>query len=131
MLPWNHGRIHLEQGRLSLKMPASAKEELLGMIKFGADVVLKSDGATLTDEDVDRLISQGQTRTQELAAKIRADCQHSLANYQMEGGGDPNKLYELDGVEYDAKGVHELIKQLRAREGQQDGDDRSAASAAF
>ena len=28
-------------------------------------------------------------------------------------GGDPAKLYELDGVEYDAKGVRELIAKLK------------------
>ena len=31
------------------------------------------------------------------------------------GEGDPAKLYELDGVEYDAKGVRELIAQRCAR----------------
>ena len=29
-------------------------------------------------------------------------------------GSDLTKLYELDGVEYDAKGMRELISQLRA-----------------
>ena len=45
-----------------------------------------------------------------MAAKLRADCQHNLAEYQMDGN-EANKLYELDGVEYDSKGVHELIKR--------------------
>jgi len=32
----------------------------------------------------------------------------------MDTGSDPSKLYELDGVEYDAKGVNDLIKKLQA-----------------
>ena len=41
-----------------MTMPSKGKEELLGMIKFGADVVLKSDGGELTDADIESLISQ-------------------------------------------------------------------------
>ena len=31
----------------------------------------------------------------------------------MDNGGDPSKLYELDGVEYDAKGMADLIRKLK------------------
>ena len=51
-----------------------------------------------------------------MAAKLKTDCQMSLDNYSSNDGSDLTKLYELDGVEYDAKGVRELIKQLRAAE---------------
>ena len=105
-------RCIVEQGRLAMIMPTLQANELQQMIRFGADVVIKSEGASLTDADIEVLITQGETRTKELAAKLQADAQHSLASYQMEGG-DPAKLYELDGVEYDAKGVRELIAKLK------------------
>ena len=56
--------------------------------------------------DIGVLRTQGEARTAEMAAKLKTDCQMSLDNYntQLEGGGsDLTKLYELDGVEYDAK----------------------------
>ena len=112
-------RMVVEQGRLTVQMPSAKGDELMSMIKFGADAVLKSNGASLTDADIDVLLTQGEARTAEMAAKLKTDCQMSLDNYntQLEGGGsDLTKLYELDGVEYDAKGVRELIAQLRASE---------------
>ena len=112
-------RMVVEQGRLTVQMPSAKGDELMSMIKFGADAVLKSNGASLTDADIDELLTQGEARTAEMAAKLKTDCQMSLDNYntQLEGGGsDLTKLYELDGVEYDAKGVRELIAQLRAAE---------------
>lgn len=42
----------------------------------------------------------------------QADAAHSLANFKLEGG-DSSKLYKLDGAEYDAKGIRELISKLR------------------
>lgn len=38
--------------------------------------------------------------------------QHSLADFKIDCG-DASKLYELDGVEYDGKGVRELIAKLK------------------
>eukprot|EP00965_Chrysotila_dentata_P203205 6181569-Pleurochrysis_carterae.AAC.2 len=61
-------------------------------------------------------------RTKELADKILADCQHTLADFNMEKG-DASKLYEVDGVEYDAKGLHELVRKLHAA----DAEKRSQA----
>uniref|UniRef100_A0A6S9VAX5 Uncharacterized protein n=1 Tax=Chrysotila carterae TaxID=13221 RepID=A0A6S9VAX5_CHRCT len=117
-------RLLVEQGRLAVQMPKRSKEELLGMVRFGADVVLKSGGTELTDAQVDELISKGQMRTKELADKILADCQHTLADFNMEKG-DASKLYEVDGVEYDAKGLHELVRKLHAA----DAEKRSQEAA--
>ena len=109
-------RLVIEQGRLTLSMPNLKPDELMGLIRFGADAVLKMEGATLTDEDIDGLLQRGKEKTALMAAKLKADCQHSLANYSMDSGGDPSKLYQLDGVEYDAKGVRDLIEKLKAAE---------------
>ena len=77
-----------------------------------ADAVLQSNGQSLTDADIDSLLQRGQQKTEEMAARLRADCQHSLANFSLDQGGDPAKLYQIDGIEYDAKGVRDLIEKL-------------------
>ena len=105
-------RLVIEQGRLTMQMPSLKPDELLGLIRFGADNILKSKGKALTDEDIDVLMARGKERTEEMKKKLQADCQHSLANFSMENG-DPSKLYQLDGVEYDAKGVRDLIDKLQ------------------
>ena len=106
-------RLVIEHGRLTMQMPTLKPDELLGLIRFGADNVLKAEGGkSLTDEDIELLLSRGKEKTEEMAKRLQADCQHSLANYQTDGG-DPSKLYQIDGVEYDAKGVRELIDKLQ------------------
>lgn len=121
-------RLVIEQGRLGVAMPNLKPDELMGLIRFGADAVLKMEGATLTEEDIDELLKRGKERTAQKAAKLKADCQHSLANFSMEAGGDPAKLYQLDGIEYDAKGVRELIDKLRAAEQTEGGAAGSGGS---
>ena len=131
-------RMVIEQGRLTMQMPSAQRDELMSMIKFGADAVLKSSGAALTDMDIEQLLTQGEARTAEMAAKLKTDCQQTLDKYNtdLEGkaGSDFTKLYEIDGVEYDAKGMRELISQLRAADqsrkgtsadGKDDGGDRA------
>jgi hypothetical protein len=54
------------------------------MIKFGADIVLKSDGAAITDADIDMLIRKGNQRASEIDARIKADCKHSLADFSVQ-----------------------------------------------
>ena len=60
-----------------------------------------------------------RTKTAEMAAKLKADCQHSLETFDLDAGGDPSKLYQLDGVEYDSKGVRDLIEKLQGGVGRQ------------
>ena len=96
-------------------MPNKDKKDLMEMITFGAEDVFKSGGSSLTDADIDAIISQGEKRTAEMKARLEESCQHTLASYNMEGG-DPSKLYELDGKEYDAQGIQGLIRKLRAAE---------------
>ena len=48
-------RMVVEQGRLTMQMPNAQRDELMSMIKFGADAVLKSSGAALTDMDIEQL----------------------------------------------------------------------------
>ena len=118
-------RMVIEQGRLTMQMPSAQRDELMSMIKFGADAVLKSSGAALTDMDIEQLLTQGAARTAEMAAKLKTDCQQTLDKYKtdLEGkaGSDLTKMYELDGVEYDAKGMRELISQLRAADESRNG----------
>ena len=86
-------RMVIEQGRLAIQMPSLNSEELLGLIKFGAEEVLRSEGESLTDADIDMLLQRGEAKTAELAQKLSKDCEHTLANFSLENASDPSKLY--------------------------------------
>lgn len=53
--------------------PQSAvnKDELLQMVRFGAEMVFSSKDSTITDEDIDRIIAKGEETTAELDAKMK------------------------------------------------------------
>lgn len=47
------------------------KDELLQMVRFGAEMVFSSKDSTITDEDIDRIIARGEEATAELDAKMK------------------------------------------------------------
>jgi len=51
--------------------PAVNKDELLQMVRFGAEMVFSSKDSTITDEDIDRIIAKGEEATAELDAKMK------------------------------------------------------------
>lgn len=60
------------------------KDELLGMIRFGADQIFKSKDSTVTDEDIDLIISKGAAKTEQLNEKLKDNYQ-SLLEFSSHG----------------------------------------------
>lgn len=54
-----------------LLLAAVNKDELLQMVRFGAEMVFSSKDSTITDEDIDRIIAKGEEATAELDAKMK------------------------------------------------------------
>ncbi|VAH14525.1 unnamed protein product [Triticum turgidum subsp. durum] len=59
----------IQQGRLA-EQKAVNKDELLQMVRFGAEMVFSSKDSTITDEDIDRIIARGEEATAQLDAKM-------------------------------------------------------------
>lgn len=85
------------------KNSSLSKDELLTMVKFGADEIMKSGGADITDEDIDILLQKGEAKTEEQKKKYQTDVQHNLANFTL-GGDDQINLFEFDGERYNKDG---------------------------
>ena len=47
------------------------KDELLQMVRFGAEMVFSSKDSTITDEEIDRIIARGREATAKLDAKMK------------------------------------------------------------
>ncbi|CAL5342762.1 unnamed protein product [Camellia sinensis] len=60
----------IQQGRLAEQKTVN-KDELLQMVRFGAEMVFSSKDSTITDEDIDRIIAKGEEATVELDAKMK------------------------------------------------------------
>eukprot|EP00906_Rhabdomonas_costata_P016132 RCo023151 len=89
----------IQQGRLQERPSAASREELLGMIRFGAEQIFRSkDALTITDEDIDIILQRGESKQQSLSSKLEKNCQMSLLNFSM--GIEDANIYEFEGVNY-------------------------------
>lgn len=89
----------VQQGRLVDKHKAASKDELLEMIRFGADTVIRmGEGTEDGDFDIEEVLAAGKKKTQELTARLKEMAGSSMAaNFSMDGGsGADDKLYQLD-----------------------------------
>jgi SWI/SNF-related matrix-associated actin-dependent regulator of chromatin subfamily A member 5 len=92
----------VQQGRLQQSNSKLNKEELMSMVKFGAEAVFSSEGATVTDEDIDLILQKGEKRTDEHTSKLKHDVQHNLANFSL---AEPDtSTFMFEGKDYSSKG---------------------------
>ncbi|XP_019450875.1 PREDICTED: ISWI chromatin-remodeling complex ATPase CHR11-like isoform X1 [Lupinus angustifolius] len=81
----------IQQGRLAEQKTVN-KDELLQMVRFGAEMVFSSKDNTITDEDIDRIIAKGEEATAELDAKMKKFTEDAI-KFKMD---DTAELYDFD-----------------------------------
>lgn len=89
----------VQQGRVQSKTNNQAsKEELLSMIKFGAEEIFKTRHEDVTEADIDRLLDDGEAIANQLTSEAKQQVQMSLASFQL--GAEEANLYDFEGVSY-------------------------------
>ena len=73
----------IQQGRLAEQHTSLEKDELMKMVRFGADQILNKKGGTYSDEDIDALIARGEEKTSDIQAKLQTDVKHNLADFKL------------------------------------------------
>lgn len=92
----------IQQGRLVEKHENATGDELLGMIKFGADTIFQGgDDYQITDADIDEIIALGQKKGEEFSEKLQA-ANLNAANYSLGELITSNNLYEHEGQDFSA-----------------------------
>ncbi|WZZ30968.1 hypothetical protein YC2023_014369 [Brassica napus] len=81
----------IQQGRLAEQKTVN-KDELLQMVRYGAEMVFSSKDSTITDEDIDRIIAKGEEATAELDAKMKKFTEDAI-QFKMD---DNAELYYFD-----------------------------------
>jgi SWI/SNF-related matrix-associated actin-dependent regulator of chromatin subfamily A member 5 len=81
----------IQQGRLAEQKTVN-KDDLLQMVRFGAEMVFSSKDSTITDEDIDRIIAKGEEATAELDAKMKKFTEDAI-KFKMD---DTAELYDFD-----------------------------------
>ncbi|XP_045832720.1 ISWI chromatin-remodeling complex ATPase CHR11-like isoform X1 [Trifolium pratense] len=76
----------IQQGRLAEQKSVN-KDDLLQMVRFGAEMVFSSKDSTITDEDIDRIIAKGEESTAELDAKMKKFTEDAI-KFKMDDTAD-------------------------------------------
>lgn len=100
----------VQQGQLKDKDKLSS-QEIMAAVRFGADVVFRSEESTITDEDIDAILERGKNRTKELADKLQEAQKGDLLDFRMDGG---ISAQTFEGVDYSDKELRDQLKLLAA-----------------
>lgn len=91
----------IQQGRLAEQNSSLEKDDLMKMVRFGADQILSGNEGTYTDEDIDALIARGEQKTSETQAKLETDAKHNLADFKLLAEDDNGRdTFSFDGKNY-------------------------------
>lgn len=91
----------IQQGRLVDPTARVGKEEMLTMIRHGANEIFASKDATITDEDIDIILERGEKKTKEVAEKMQGFGEAALRNFSMDTPAQ--SIYEFEGENYKDK----------------------------
>lgn len=97
-------KLVIQQGRLAdSKNTALNKDEMLNMIRHGANHVFASKDSEITDEDIDTILEKGEAKTEQIAKKFESLGESSLRNFTVDTPTTDQSVYQFEGEDYREK----------------------------
>jgi SWI/SNF-related matrix-associated actin-dependent regulator of chromatin subfamily A member 5 len=94
----------IQQGRLTEAQKALGKDDMLTMIRHGADTIFAGKDSTITDEDIDSILKKGEERTKEMNEKLDKLGESSLRNFTLDTAStDSASVYNWQGQNWKEK----------------------------
>lgn len=94
--------IVIQQGRLIDSCATKlGKDDVLGMIRHGADHIFASKESEITDEDIDAILARAEAKTEQLQKKLETMGEGSLMNFTMDAPSE--SVYKFEGEDYREK----------------------------
>ncbi|KAI6213624.1 Isw-1 [Aphelenchoides besseyi] len=90
----------IQQGRLAEAQKTLGKEDMLAIIRHGANEIFAGKDATITDEDIDTILKKSEDRTNEFNNKLDKMGESSLRTFTMDA---PSSIYDFEGQDYRGK----------------------------
>ncbi|KAI0564687.1 chromatin-remodelling complex ATPase ISWI2 [Gracilaria domingensis] len=96
----------IQQGRLTQQKKNLQKDELLDMIRFGADKFFKSNASDYAEEDIEVILARGEEKTKdmvdEIDKKIKASGNLDLLDFKLSGNDEAKEksIFHFEGVDY-------------------------------
>lgn len=97
-------KLVIQSGRLVDTKNQLNKDEMLNMIRHGANHVFSSKDSEITDEDIDSILAKGEVKTEELKQKLESLGETSLRAFSMDTpGATTDSVYQFEGEDYREK----------------------------
>ena len=95
-------KLVIQQGRLvDNKTSQLNKDEMLSMIRHGADHVFASKDSEITDEDIDDILAKSEAKTEQLNQKLAGMGESTLRNLTLDVPTE--SVYKFEGEDYREK----------------------------
>ncbi|KAI8016220.1 ISWI chromatin-remodeling complex ATPase CHR11 [Camellia lanceoleosa] len=99
----------VSQIREAAKTWAVNKDELMQMVRFGAEMVFCSKDSTITNEDIDQIIAKGEEATAELDAKMKKFAEDAI-KFKMDDSFRNGDLYDFDDEKIISNGEYRSVE---------------------
>jgi SWI/SNF-related matrix-associated actin-dependent regulator of chromatin subfamily A member 5 len=90
------------QGRLAEAQKTLGKDEMISMIRHGANEIFAGKDATITDEDIDTILEKAEAKTNEFNEKLSKLGESSLRNLTFD---NESSIYDFEGENWRGKQV--------------------------
>ncbi|KAI6171188.1 Transcription activator [Aphelenchoides bicaudatus] len=91
----------IQQGRLAEAQKTLGSDEMISMIRHGANEIFAGKDATFTDDDIDTILKKAEDKTNEMNQKLNKMGESSLRNFTMDN--EPGSIYDFEGENYRGK----------------------------
>jgi SWI/SNF-related matrix-associated actin-dependent regulator of chromatin subfamily A member 5 len=99
----------IQQGRLVDSNNKLDKDQMLNMIRHGANYVFSSKESDITDKDIDQILTEGAKRTEEMKKKLEELGESQLRKFTIDSEAQPAdqkegfSVYNFEGEDYRKK----------------------------
>ncbi|KAJ3383930.1 hypothetical protein HDU92_003874 [Lobulomyces angularis] len=92
----------IQQGRSVQPNKTASKDDLLNMIRHGAQTIMKDTESTITNENIEDIIQKSMKKTMELEEKYKQMGLDDLQKFTLDGA-NKESVYKWDGDDYSNK----------------------------
>jgi SWI/SNF-related matrix-associated actin-dependent regulator of chromatin subfamily A member 5 len=91
-------QVVIQQGRLVDSGQKLDKDQMLGMIRHGANYVFSSKDSDITDRDIDEVLKDGERRTEEAKKKLEQLGESALRGFTIDNEGGAGEAQKSDAA---------------------------------
>ena len=81
-----------------------SKDEMVRMIRYGAEKVFRSKDSTITDDDIDAIMSRGERKTADMNSKLQEHVKGDMLDFKLEYS---TSMQKFDGIDYSKRNKQE------------------------